>query len=505
VTSTGEPPPRHLVDPASNEALVERYGAVGYAAQSNALTHPDRLATVAVLHGLSAATPVNCSVLEIGCSDGANLLPMAASLPGAVFAGCDLSPQAIALARLAVSETGLGNVTLVEGDLRALPDSLGSFDFIIAHGIYSWVPAPVRDAVLALAAERLSPAGLLFASYNVYPGCHVRKAVWEALRFHSAAFAGARERLDAARALAAALAEAGRTQNENDALLRREFARVAQETDSALYHDDLGFPNDPVYFHEFADHARRHGLAFVSEARLFNSSSFGVPARMQPFVSESDRVRREQYLDFAVLRRFRQSILCRAHREASIAWSPQRARTMHAAASVSLTRAAGQQRALLNPSRSPLDAADSTALQRMLERLLEVAPRSLAVTDLEAGAARASRPVSLLLAEAFVADEVALHVHPPRITETPPQRPLASPVARWQARTGRNIVNLDHETLQIADAGARALLALFDGARDRAALDDAVGSALGADDPATRRLRIDDYVRQFARLGLLIG
>lgn len=503
--STAPDPRLALTEPASNEALVQKYGAVPYSAQSNALSHPDRLATVATLYSLSPPLPAACSVLELGCSDGANLLPMAASLPGARFVGCDLSPQAIESARAAADEIGLDNVALVAGDLRELPRALGPFDFIVAHGVYSWVPAPVRDALFALAREHLTPNGQMFVSYNVYPGCHVRQAVWEALHFHAGFLESAHERLDAARALAAAVAEPARTQNENDAPLRREFARVAQESDSALYHDDLAIPNDPVYFHAFADHARRHGLAFLCEAKLFNSSDLGISPPMRALLSGRSRLEREQYLDFACLRRFRQSVLCRADREAGIAWTPQKAQSMHAAASVSLMRASANARPLLNPGRPSLDAGDKGALQRVLERLLEVAPRSLPVAELESKVDRGSCPMAELLAQAFAADEIVLHIQPPPITETAPERPLASPFARWQARRGGTITNLEHEPLLIVDEPPRALLALLDGRRDRAALDAAVGSALQVDNPDARRLRIDEYVRQFARLGLLIG
>ena len=499
-------------DPSSNEALIEKYGAVGYAAQSNALAHPDRLATVAALHGLSPPAIATCRMLEVGCSDGANLLPIAAELPDAQFFGCDLSPDAIAVARSAVAETGLGNVTLIEGDLRALPDALGSFDFIVAHGVYSWVPPSVRDALFALAARRLSEHGLGFVSYNVYPGCHVRQAAWEMLRFHVEPVSGARERLAAARSLAAALAEPGRAQSETDALLRRELARIAAASDSALYHDDIALPNDPVWFRDFAAHARRHGLAFVSEARLFNSSTLGVAPAMQRFVSKGDRVQREQYLDFATLRRFRQSVLCRRENEADLRWLPERAGAMHAAASLSLMRAAATGKPLANPARPALAAAQAATLEKVFGMLLEVAPRALPVTEVEARLARERipgsgsppQPPAALLAEACVADEVVLHLHPPRLTEMAGERPLASPVARWQARRGTTITNLEHEPLQLPDAEPRALLALLDGRRDRAMLATAMGTSLAGDGAAARRERVDEYVRQFARLGLLI-
>ena len=488
---------------ASNEALVRKYADVAYAAQSNPLSHPDRLASVAALHGLEVPDLRTCRVLELGCNDGSNLLPTAATLPHATFVGCDLSPEAIALAQEAIAETGLGNVALFAGDLRALPDSLGPFDFVIAHGVYSWVPPDVRDGLLALANEKLTRNGLVFVSYNVYPGCHVRRAAWEVLRWHTRGVGAARERLDAARALAAALAEPGRLQNENDAPLRREFGRIAALSDSALYHDDLAVPNDPVYFRDFAEQARKHGLAFVSEAKLFNSSALGTAPRMQPYLI-GGRLEREQYLDFACLRRFRQSVLCRAQREAAIAWSAERASGMHAAASLALIRAAAQGKPLVNPARPALTAGEAETLQAVHARLLHIAPRSLAVAELEAAIAPASsRRIATMLADAYVADEILLHVRPPPIAAIAGERPLASPVARWQARRGPSVTNLQHETLQLPDQAARALLALLDGRRDRQALAADMSTTLDGDDPSTRVQLVDRYVRQFARLGLL--
>jgi len=499
-------------DPSSNEALIEKYGAVAYAAQSNAPSHPERLATVASLHGLSPPSVATCRVLEVGCSDGTNLLPMAAGLPDATFVGCDLSPHAIALGRAAIVDTGLANVTLIESDLRELPATLGEFDYIIAHGVYSWVPPAVRDALFALAARRLSPNGLLFVSYNVYPGCHVRQAAWEIMRYHIRGFEDARTRLDTARTLAGAMAEPAIAQDETDALLRREFARIARQTDSSIYHDDLAVPNDPVYFHEFAAHAERYGLTFVSGATFFNSSGLGVAPSMQRLISGLGRLEREQYLDFACLRRFRQSVLCRAELGAALAPTPERVAQMHAAASRSLMGAAERRKPLLNSVRPPLEPGDERRLYAALARLLAVAPRALPVAKIESSLAmdlpaapwEPTRSMAALLFEACFADEVVLHVQAPQLSEVASEHPLASAVVRWQARRGKTLTNLCYEPLQIPDGPARALLALLDGQRDRAMLDTDVGEALDVDEPAARRRRIDEYVRQFGRLGLLV-
>ena len=123
-------------------------------------------------------------MLEVGCNDGSNLIPMAVSLPAARFVGCDLSPRALDAGRRTIDALGLANITLVEGDLAALAPAHGEFDFIVAHGVYSWVPPDVRDALFALAAQRLARDGILYVSFNVLPGCRVRQAAWDVLHHH---------------------------------------------------------------------------------------------------------------------------------------------------------------------------------------------------------------------------------------------------------------------------------------------------------------------------------
>ena len=187
--------------------LARKYDTIPYAAQSNALSHPTHLATVGTLLGLTPAPATRARVLEVGCSDGTNLLPMAYTLPDAQFVGCDISSHAIAQAKRSASELGLRNVEFVQRDLATLIDDAPSFDYIVAHGVYSWVPASVRDALLSLAHARLTQNGLMFVSFNVYPGCHVREATWRMLHHHVDAIADPRARLDAASAFAALLAE----------------------------------------------------------------------------------------------------------------------------------------------------------------------------------------------------------------------------------------------------------------------------------------------------------
>ena len=146
---------------------AEAYSRVPYPGLAFPQTHPDRLALLATLHGLDPAPPDAARVLEVGCADGLNLVAMAGHAPGLHAAGFDLVDPA--LGRQAAAELGLANVELEQGDLLDARDR-GEFDYVVAHGVYGWVPAPARDALMALIARALAPHGVAFVSYNALPG-----------------------------------------------------------------------------------------------------------------------------------------------------------------------------------------------------------------------------------------------------------------------------------------------------------------------------------------------
>src|SRR5688500_18101200 len=136
------------------------YDRVAYRGASHAQTHPDRLASVATLFGMHPKAVEECRVLEVGCTDAGNLLPMAYALPGAHFVGIDLNDRAIEAGRAAITALGLSNITLQACDILEFPANLGAFDYIIAHGVYSWVPAAVREKTLAVCRAHLAPQGI---------------------------------------------------------------------------------------------------------------------------------------------------------------------------------------------------------------------------------------------------------------------------------------------------------------------------------------------------------
>src|SRR5580692_2540503 len=298
---------------------VSPYDEVLYPATVFPQTHPNRLATVAFLRGVQPAPINRCRVLELGCGVGSNLIGMAFQLPQSEFIGLDLARRPIATGQAFVAELGLRNISLLSMDLcEASTEQFGRFDFIIAHGLYSWIPQHVRERILAICREMLNPQGVAYISYNAYPGNHLRDLVRGMMRFHTARFEDPIERVGQARGLLKFLGDSSTKVDYYTAAIRAQFARTLKYTDEAFFHDDLGEVNQPFYFHEFMADAERHGLRFVGEARA-NALEDGkftpqVVQRMNELAGAPEVVR-EQYKDFIRGCAFRETVLCRRELE----------------------------------------------------------------------------------------------------------------------------------------------------------------------------------------------
>ena len=158
---------------------ADPYDVVPYPGFSYPDTHPDHLAAMAILHGLAPAPVDRCRVLEVACNEGANLIPMAYAIPKSEFIGFDLADLPVERGQQRIRALGLANIRLFQGNLLEAGAELGRFDYIIAHGIYSWVPEPVRNRLLALCHELLTPHGVAFVSYAALPGGHLRNMLRE--------------------------------------------------------------------------------------------------------------------------------------------------------------------------------------------------------------------------------------------------------------------------------------------------------------------------------------
>jgi hypothetical protein len=440
-------------------------------------------------------------------------------MPQASFVGCDLAARPIESGRRLIAELRLANVGLLQRDMRDLLAETNEFDYIIAHGVYSWVPPAVRDAMLALIARRLAPQGVAFVSYNTYPGCHLRRMAWEILEFHIDGIVDPHRRIAEARALITLIADPGNADQPTNVGLRQEFRELAGRTDGALFHDDLAPINDPSYFHEFVASAQDHGLDFLGEAEYHMMGDAGVAPAVSRALAGMDRLGREQYLDFVRARRFRQTLLCHAGLAPNRALVPSRLARLWAVAP-KLT--AGNRLAFPAPdagtpseqkqseATAPL-ADDARAVLREIAAawpqpiaVPELAQRLRATGDLSASDDAVPQRLAEILFGMYGAGIVELHSHVPRLPQHPGVLPAASPLARALLARGDRVVNRWHEEILLDDPPGKRLLQLLDGTRDRAALLAALGPSFRASPDEEPSALLERYLEHFLRLALLI-
>jgi SAM-dependent methyltransferase len=464
------------------------YDEVRYSNHPYAQTHPDRLATVAALHGLPAPDPSTCRVLELGCGAGGNLLAMAAATPALRAVGVDLAAEPIAEAQAAAAAVGLDGVEFRQGDVNDLRDGeLGEFDYVIAHGVYAWIPPDARDSLLAAIHSHLAADGLAFVSYNAYPGGYLRRALREAgLWFARDVQDGPAATAERARVLFRYLLE--ERADEGDpwgSVLSKTLPPLTEGPVYRLVHDDLGEFWEPVWFAAFVEHAARHRLGYVGDADLGNLLPARLPGEIEPGLRElaaGDRIVREQVTDMLRCNFFRQSVLCRDTRVAT----PDP--TADAMYGLSFAARAGG------------GAAPSGLLAEALEPLRAHAPETIPFGELRRGLGAEAEPLAEALLEGFRTELVMPHTAPLRVADANAERPVASRLARWQAAQGPDITSLAYTNVHLAEPAARALITLLDGTRDRATVRaefaDRTGMRLSAED-------LDANLAELARLFIL--
>lgn len=503
-------------------------------------THPARTAAVARLHGVPAASPARCRVLELGAGDGANLIPLAAAYPDSEFVGVDLAPTPVAKGNATIAALGLKNARLHAADIRAVGEEFGAFDFVIAHGVFSWVPEEVRHALLAVCEQVLTPAGVAYVSFNAYPGCHIRRLFWEVAKFHTAALADPGQKIQQAKAVLHFLAEGITARGLLGQYMREEARHVAFERPEAvLFHDDLAGVNQPYYFHEFAALAGRHGLQFLAEADVSDMENDIFPpavAERLRQLGEMDVLLQEQYRDFLQLRRFRQTLLVREETAIARPPTPDRVRGLSVAIETRPDLPAADLAAGVAVTFKVKSGAAVTvdhpfakaALLALTRRWPHPVPFPGLLREAEAALGRGAgettdrdREVAAeVLLAAFEAGVVLFFADPPGAVEVPGDRPRLSPLARHQIEAGGMVLtNLLHLPVKIEDRLTRRLLWSLDGTRDRAAVAAELArwaAAEPAGDPAAPKrsedelradfaARIDDGFAKAAELALLVG
>ena len=468
--------------PAAASDGSDPYAEIPYTDHAYAESHPDRLAVVARLSGWAAPALERARILEIGCGVGGNVLAMAASLPSATLVGIDPSKRQIDDARRTASGAGLSNVTFHAAPAEEVELAPGSFDYVVLHGVYSWVSIDTRRALLRAIARWVAPDGVAYVSFNTLPGWYDRLAAKEWLRFTASA-SGLGLSLEETRASLAWLRDRA---SPELATYRRQIegviARLAETDRAYLVHEYLSPEHHPELVSTFLAETEGAGLRYLGDAIAASTSLELLDDDVCARVRSLDVTRTQQVVDFVKHTSFRRALLVRADTCDARGWrwpsslepdarvSESAMDTLHVA---SRLRASPDVPDQFDGNDGSVHVYDKAASCALLE-LARVAPRAVPFDDLcgrvaaamGAPTADVRHVVRKELYDLWLATGgIDLHAYEPRIVTTASERPESSALARWHAVHGGTLTNLWHQEVVLAEDVVRFVLGLADGTR----------------------------------------
>jgi SAM-dependent methyltransferase len=271
---------------------------------------------VAALHGV-APRPIDgaFNYLELGCGFGTSSVINAGAFPRGSFHACDLNEAHIESGRAYARRLGIENIQLQArafGDV--LKDDLPQFDFIVLHGVYSWVDAPARDEIRQLIARQLLPGGLVYVSYNALPGWShelpLRKLLVELAETGEGTAA---DRSESAAAEINRLGDAGLRYFTANPRAKAAVEAYVRGEGRYLAHEFMNQAWEPFYAVDVADELAAIGLHPVGSATLANNHlPLIVDATAAEAIATLPTARQQQLaVDFAVNQRFRRDVFVR--------------------------------------------------------------------------------------------------------------------------------------------------------------------------------------------------
>ena len=518
-----------------NATQTTTYDLLPYPPLSFPATHPARLAAIGRIFGLNTADPARARVLELGCGSGINLIAQAQLFPEAEFVGIDTSSTQIATGVEAAAAAGTDRVRLICGDVAEIGGDFGQFDYIVTHGLFSWVPEPVKDAVLRISRDNLRPDGIAYISYNCLPGWRMRGALRDMMLMHTAGINDLPAKVAQGKALIKFLAECCSEGSPYGEFLRQQLQMLANVDDSYVAHEFLAGENDAMYFVDFVKKAAEHRLAYLSDADVSSMVSANLPPQAAQTLRSLnfDLFSTEQYMDFVRNRTFRSTLLCHADREPDRNVEPSRLETLQVGTFIALKdRARGGKPAVFTNSgglelivQEPANAIvfekvaalgpDFQPVPRFLDEIVAESGAKLPGADAAAKRGFAART----LLQGYLRRMLEFTAGPLLLRAADSPNPEALPLARWQAKN-QYLVSSGRLDMHNFDPFIRKLITLCDGTRDRSALIEAMTASLSngdyqlnennqpITDPARSRFVIeqilDRSLENLCRLGIML-
>ena len=506
---------------------MDSYEDIPYESSPVTETDPDRLAVIARLFGVESADPDECRVLELGCAAGGNLIPLAFRNPRSSYLGIELSRRQVDDGQRLLGRVGLSNAELRQGDIMALGPGIGEFDYILCHGVYSWVPDPVRGKILDLCAGQLKPGGVAYISYNTLPGWRQKGMLRDMLLYHLRDTAEPAERLARAQGfLDLILQTAAEAGADHERVLRPQIERIHEAHPSYFYHEYLEAVNDPFLFSDFMAAAESKGLAYLADTDLHTMFPSALGDAAEAALSGIDEaVEQEQYLDFIRNRSFRQTLLCRAEDVTDRVLDLERFEQMGFFADVALPRKVELRKRKAQVFRRP-DGGEvrvehpltKAALAQLGSRYPDALGWEEMVSAAQAAVAGAGAQTHAAEMEHLFGELFSLFLHGKVAAVTRPgtvprggDHPTMDALARAHVAEGLDHLATIRHTTVMLDPLAAKLVRLLDGSRDLDGLTEGMIAAVEADPslaggafpPGAKPEKVKEQVR--SRCAALMG
>jgi methyltransferase-like protein/2-polyprenyl-3-methyl-5-hydroxy-6-metoxy-1,4-benzoquinol methylase len=474
-----------------NEPEQTSYDEVPYESRPFAQTHPDRLATLGRLFSLSPVPITQCRVLELGCAGGGNLIPMAYQLPMSQFVGVDFSKRQVEMGRQVIQDLSLCNIRIEHANIMDVDQAWGVFDYIICHGVYSWVPDDAQEKILAISKENLAENGIAYVSYNAYPGWHMREMIRHMMLYHADQFEDTKERIEQARALMQFLESSVPTENNYyGQLLKNEFDLIKRSQDSYLFHEHLEDINVPIYFYQFMERAEKNGLQYLAEADFATMLTSGFSKQISETLNRISRriINTEQYMDFLRNRTFRQTLLCNKGLPLKRNVGAEDVHGLLVASAATpepeLVDLGPDKKQVFQTGNGFKAETDYPLTKAALKILKDHWPRGVDFSDLAQEATSCSRASYAIgdveeqqstivlcqdLLQCYTGNVVEFHTWQADFVTEISKTPMVSKLAAYQANNGPLVVNQRHELIKL-DPVSKALVKTLDGTRNHVEL-----------------------------------
>lgn len=283
----------------------------------------DHIRAAAWLYGVDTARTRHASVLVLGCGNGEELLATSVKYPYANVVGIELETENRQDGMLATLASGRDNLQLYSASIETfLEADLGKFDFIIVQGSFTFLSNSLTDAILLSCQQRLSEKGIIAIDWFCQPGARFTETLRDAMQIHSSRADTHHGQVDHARAMLNWLDQTTVETSTTKKLISHINETSQGLSDALLSHHYLSSEHTASYLIEFNERIGNNELTYVGDIRpATEHTSYFDNDMTQSWLELSNgagKILTQQYLDIAVNRNRRFSLLVNASRSAEV-------------------------------------------------------------------------------------------------------------------------------------------------------------------------------------------